>query len=72
MATITPRSYDPRAFKALTFHSATTGFRNGTDTPRDYLERCLETIAARETILIERIMDNQPKPLSIVDAWAMG
>lgn len=32
----------------------------------------LETIAARETILIERIMDNQPKPLSIVDAWAMG
>lgn len=32
----------------------------------------LETIAARETILIERIMDNQQQPLSIVDAWAMG
>ena len=24
MAIVTPRSYDPRAFKALTFHSATT------------------------------------------------
>ncbi|MEO8104404.1 MAG: amidase [Betaproteobacteria bacterium] len=51
MATITPRSYDPRAFKALTFYSATTGFRNGQDTPRDYLERCLETIAAREPVV---------------------
>src|SRR6185503_7823066 len=48
MDTITPRRYDPREFKALTFHDATARFRDGADTPRAYLERCLETIAARE------------------------
>ncbi|MDD9924774.1 MAG: amidase, partial [Rhodospirillaceae bacterium] len=41
-------SYDPRTFKALTFHDAVPKFQDGSDTPRAYLERCLETIAARE------------------------
>jgi hypothetical protein len=41
-------SYDPRAFKALIFHDCTPRFRDGSDTPRAYLERCLETITARE------------------------
>ncbi len=41
-------SYDPRAFKALTFHDAIGRFREGADSPRAYLERCLETIAERE------------------------
>src|SRR5215510_7994185 len=41
-------SYVPRAFKALTFHDATGRFRDGADSPRAYLERCLETIAERE------------------------
>ena len=41
-------SYDPRTFKALTFHEITPRFRDGSDTPRAYLERCLETIATRE------------------------
>ena len=41
-------SYDPRTFKALTFHDAVPKFMDGSDTPRAYLERCLETIAARE------------------------
>ena len=31
-------SYDPRAYKALTFHDATGRFREGAD-PRAYLER---------------------------------
>ena len=44
-------SYDPRAFKALTFHDATARFREGADTPRAYLERCLETIAEREPVV---------------------
>ncbi len=35
-------------FRGLTFHDALPRFRDGTDTPRAYLERCLETIAARE------------------------
>ena len=40
--------YDPRSFKGLTFHDATAAFREGRDTPRAYLERCLETVETRE------------------------
>jgi len=47
----TPTKYDPRTFKALTFHDATRTFSNGSGTPRDYLERCLETIAEREPVV---------------------
>ena len=36
----TPRSYDPRLFKMLTFHDAAANFKKGSDTPRAYLERC--------------------------------
>lgn len=32
----------------MRFHTATEDFRTGKDTPRDYLERCLSTIADRE------------------------
>lgn len=48
MDAITPTKYDPATFKALTFHDATPSFRDGTDSPRAYLERCLETIAEQE------------------------
>ena len=34
--------------KLLSFHSAIPDFVDGKDTPRDYLERCLETVEARE------------------------
>jgi Asp-tRNA(Asn)/Glu-tRNA(Gln) amidotransferase A subunit family amidase len=51
MDTIESRRYDPREFKALTFHDATTQFREGRDTPRAYLERCLATVAAREPVV---------------------
>ena len=40
--------YDPRTFRALTFHHAVAAFRDGTDTPRAYLERCLELCAAQD------------------------
>jgi Asp-tRNA(Asn)/Glu-tRNA(Gln) amidotransferase A subunit family amidase len=40
--------YDPRTFRALTFHDALPHFADGSDTPRAYLERCLETIESRE------------------------
>jgi len=36
--------HDPRTFRALTFHAAAQRFREEMDTPRAYLERCLETI----------------------------
>ncbi|WP_458096331.1 amidase [Roseomonas sp. WA12] len=41
-------AYAPDSFRQLTFHDAARGFARGTDTPRAYLERCLETVAARE------------------------
>ena len=76
MATITPRSYDPRAFEALTYHSATASFRNGKDTPRDYLERCLETIVAREPIVKAFVVRNDANARIAADAssarWQAG
>ena len=44
-------TYDPRTFKALTFHDAVAGFPSGADTPRAYLERCLETIEKRDPVV---------------------
>lgn len=41
-------TYDPRTTRLLTFHDARPHFQDGRDTPRAYLERCLETIAARD------------------------
>lgn len=38
--------YDARTHRMLTFHDHVARFRDGTDTPRKYLERCAETIAA--------------------------
>ena len=43
--------YDPRTFKALSFHDAAQRFRDSTDTPRAYLERCLEMVREREPIV---------------------
>jgi len=41
-------SYDPRTQKLLTFHDAVPRFLDGRDTPRAYLERCLDVIETRE------------------------
>ncbi|MGE5146699.1 MAG: amidase family protein, partial [Candidatus Eiseniibacteriota bacterium] len=41
-------SYDPRAARYLCFAEARAAFEGGRDTPRAYLERCLEQIAVRE------------------------
>ncbi len=40
--------YDPADTELLTFHDAVPCFMDGSDTPRAYLERCLETIDERE------------------------
>ena len=40
--------YDPTDTKLLTFHDHVPRFVDGSDTPRAYLERCLETIDERE------------------------
>ena len=48
MSAATPSRYDPRAFRPLTFFDAVERFRSGGDSPRAYLECCLEAIAARD------------------------
>src|SRR5262249_39233800 len=68
--------YDPHTFRALTFHDATQRFRDGTDTPRAYLERCLETIAAREPIVQAFAVRNEAGARAAADAstarWQAG
>lgn len=44
-------AYDPRDFTALTFHDRVGSFLEGKDTPRAYLERCIETIESREPVV---------------------
>ena len=40
--------YNPTTFHGLTFHNVVPAFHNRTDTPRDYLERCIDVIDKRE------------------------
>src|SRR5262245_61320098 len=81
-------SYDPRTHRGLTFHDATSRFRDGADTPRAYLERCLETVAAREGVVKAFAFTNfdgaraaadqssarwrEGRPLSPVDGMPLG
>lgn len=69
-------SYDPREFKALTFHDITPRFRDGSDTPRAYLERCLETIASREPEIRAFVALNEAGAREAADAstarWQAG
>src|SRR5690606_5607763 len=46
-----PGSGGPREFRALIFPGAGPRSRAGSDPPGAYLERCLETIAAREPVV---------------------
>lgn len=69
-------SYDPRSFRAMTFHDATARFRDGDDTPRAYLERCLEAIAAREPVVRAWVVLNESGARDAADAstarWQAG
>ena len=51
MSENTDKPYDPTSFKPLTFHDALPAFRDGSDSPRAYLERCLATVEAREPVV---------------------
>ncbi|HEV7264636.1 MAG TPA: amidase [Falsiroseomonas sp.] len=68
--------YSPREFKALSFHDATPRFADGTDTPRAYLERCLETIAEREPVVQAWVVLNEAGARDAADAstvrWKAG
>jgi Asp-tRNA(Asn)/Glu-tRNA(Gln) amidotransferase A subunit family amidase len=76
MISTVPKPYDPREFRALTFHDATGRFRAGADTPRAYLERCLETIAEREPTVRAFVSLNADGARAAADAsterWRAG
>lgn len=81
-------SYDAKSHRLLTFHDARQSFIDGTDSPRAYLERCLEKIAAiEEDIMAWEIINTEParraadeagaryksgRPLSLVDGMPVG
>ena len=76
MTSSKPQSYDPRQFKALTFYDAVPRLRDGADTPRAYLERCLETIALREPAVKAFVVLNEAGARAAADAssarWKAG
>jgi Asp-tRNA(Asn)/Glu-tRNA(Gln) amidotransferase A subunit family amidase len=69
-------TYDPRRFQPLTFHDATAAFADGSDSPRAFLERCLETIAAREPVVRAFAARNDDAARATADAstvrWRAG
>ena len=69
-------TYSPRSFRALTWHDGVAAMRDGTDTPRAYLERCLETIAAREPVVRAFTAMNEAGARGAADAstarWRAG
>ena len=84
----TTPAYDPRTHQPLTFHDAAARFADGVDSPRAYLERCLETIAAREPVVKAFAATNvegaraaadqgsarwkSGRPLSLIDGMPIG
>jgi len=68
--------YAPRTFKALTFHDVAPGFADGNDSPRAYLERCLETVEAREPVVRAFAFRNDDDARAMADAsterWKAG
>lgn len=69
-------AYSPRDFRALSFHDSTRAFAEGADTPRAFLERCLETIAAREPVVRAWVVMNEAGAREAADAstqrWREG
>ena len=63
-------------YKPLTFHDAARRFTDGNDSPRAYLERCLETIAAREPVVKALTAMNESGARTAADAstarWKSG
>ena len=62
-------NYDPKKHKLMTFHDAVAKFRDGSDTPRAYLERCLERIDAIENdVMAWEIINTEPARMAADDA----
>ncbi|MEC7463006.1 MAG: amidase [Pseudomonadota bacterium] len=80
--------YDPNNHNLMTFHDAVSSFHDGSDTPRAYLERCLEKIdAIEDDVMAWEIVNSEParaaadeagkryaegRSLSLVDGMPIG
>jgi Asp-tRNA(Asn)/Glu-tRNA(Gln) amidotransferase A subunit family amidase len=68
--------YDPADFEGLRYRTALGAFRAGTDSPRDYLERCLAAIAEREPTVRAWVVLNESAAREQADAsterWRRG
>jgi Asp-tRNA(Asn)/Glu-tRNA(Gln) amidotransferase A subunit family amidase len=60
--------YNPAEFQPLTFHDAVPAFKEGRSNPRKYLEKCLETIEAREPVVRAWVEMNVSEARSAADA----
>ncbi|MGB3431250.1 amidase [Achromobacter sp.] len=60
--------YDPSTHDSLTFHDRRGGFSEGSDSPRAYLERCLDVIAAREPAVQGWVVLNEAAAREAADA----
>ncbi|MBP0443644.1 amidase [Roseomonas sp. SSH11] len=73
---MTQAAYRPDVFRQLTYHDLAPAFAAGTDTPRAFLERCLETIAAREPTVQAWVATNPEGAREAADAstarWKAG
>jgi Asp-tRNA(Asn)/Glu-tRNA(Gln) amidotransferase A subunit family amidase len=69
-------NYSPKEFRALTWYDATPAFSTGADSPRAYLERCLETIAVHEPVVQAWVVMNESGAREAADAstarWKAG
>jgi Asp-tRNA(Asn)/Glu-tRNA(Gln) amidotransferase A subunit family amidase len=69
-------NYSPKEFRALTWYDATPAFTTGADSPRAYLERCLETIAVHEPVVQAWVVMNESGAREAADAstvrWKAG
>src|SRR5262249_22677873 len=63
-------------YRPLTFHDAARRFTDGNDSPRAYLERCLGTIALRESVVKAFTSINESGARTAADAstarWKAG
>lgn len=68
--------YDPATFKSLGFHDAVPHFATGKDTPRAFLERCLQQIAVRDLVVKAFVVVNEALAREAADAssarWKAG
>ena len=66
--TVNEFAYDTSNRSLRTFHDARPGFLDGSDTPSDYLERCLQTIAEREPVVQAWVVLNEDNARAAAEA----